>query len=222
MFSIALSSIATARYVGCELGDLEAWDDVVIEKENGDLSHFQVKRQLVAFSKDAAKRDTISKGPRLGQYRDPSELDKAMASLATHFDPNASARSTERRFFIVCPASVEVKEGLTLAHLADLCSESRKAGVTATSMAARADTPTTAVFDWLTTWCGFRDWGHILCALKSLSIEYVGEESSIHQSTDQILAEWFIDAPAARAQIYGFLQENSSDVGAPSPRQILY
>jgi len=79
-------------------------------------------------------------------------------------------------------------------------------------------------FDWLTTWCDFKDWEHILKALRFLKIKNSGLESEIEIKTEDKLKEIFISdkLKEVRLKILSYTIENTTFSGAIEPRNLLF
>ena len=54
------------------------------------------------------------------------------------------------------------KEIIKITHLREVWDLCRKDGVDIISLSKRDDKPTQNVYTWLTTWCGFKDWAHVV------------------------------------------------------------
>ena len=67
--------------IGAEQGDIDKWDDLVIQTNTGSYIHVQAKRQTTPFSSDPIIRDKLSQGKREGVPRDLSTFDKTLKSL---------------------------------------------------------------------------------------------------------------------------------------------
>ena len=86
--------------IGAEQGDIDGWDDFVIETKDKSKVYIQVKRQTTDFSTDAIVRDRYKKGKREGELKDLSVLDEAFKSLA---DITIDDRHKLDQFWLVLP-----------------------------------------------------------------------------------------------------------------------
>ncbi|OFY86405.1 MAG: hypothetical protein A3F72_11440 [Bacteroidetes bacterium RIFCSPLOWO2_12_FULL_35_15] len=217
--------------VGSEQGGIAKWDDIVIEKEQSSQIHIQAKRQTSDFGDklDECVRNKILSGARKDELRDLSPLDESIKSLAdwskdidiTNVDP-------KREFWIELPElNTQIKKGLLIRHLKDLCEVQIKPAVTtASGLASQAASETNLknCFDWLTTWCDFKDWDHILKALQLLKVKNSGTETEIESKTEEKLKEVFISDKVrdVRLKIVSYTNENTTFSGAISPRNLLF
>jgi hypothetical protein len=212
--------------IGCEQGDIPAWDDLILLHADKSLEHIQIKRNFTQFSDYACDRNTdpISKGDNKGNLRNLSPLDDSLASLAIWSATHDPATATpKRKFRIELPApEVLIKRGLEVRQLYEF-SNSISTSTTAASL-TQAETvhlPTRNIFLWLNTWCGFSDWEHILQVFRHLKVEFVGTESSINRRAEEILAFCFNEPEKVRKAINGFITENSTYTSQITPRPLL-
>lgn len=218
--------------IGSEQGGISTWDDIVIEKDEISLIHIQVKRQTsgdFGDTNDQCNRNNYLKGPRQGQKRDLSPLDETLKKLADWSkDIDISTTSPKREFWIELPElTTYIKNGLQIRNLKDLCEVQIKPSVTTAiglQTQANMDTNLQNCFDWLTTWCEFEDWEHILKALKFLRIKNSGLESEIENNTEEKLKEIFIPDKIkdVRLKILSYTIENTTFSGAIAPRNLLF
>ncbi|MFT5814087.1 MAG: hypothetical protein ACI9VT_001846 [Psychroserpens sp.] len=73
-----------AKSLGCEQGNIEKWDDLILELECGAFEHIQVKRQLIDFSNSPVVRGIkkLGKEENRGNPQDRSPLDESLFALA--------------------------------------------------------------------------------------------------------------------------------------------
>ncbi len=211
--------------IGSEQGDIETWDDLIIEHENGLYEHIQVKRQHTDFSNDPCIRNYVHAGKPQQRLRDLSPIDKTLASLAQwSLTKNPCSSNPKRLFAIEVPDNtMSMKQNLKISHLSDFCKNEITPSTTASSLAylqARHKN-TENLFNWLTTWCGFTDWEHILKAFKALEIRQTGNEIDLERRTETLLNYCFNDSNAIRKQIHTYITDNSSYTSAISPRPLL-
>ncbi len=214
--------------IGAEQGDVDQWDDLVIQTSHQEYTHIQVKKQTTDFSEDSIIRDKYSKGKRKDQWRDLSAFDKAIKSLGEKIVTNGSDPNvTHKNFCLVLPeGSIQIKRDLEIRHLRTFCEVHIKDVTTTTGLydLAQKDITTQNIFEWLTTWCGFKDWEHILKALKVLKINQMGHEVDIIDRTDRNLQQIFIISKIqeVRRLILSYLDDNATFTGAIKPRQLLF
>ncbi len=214
------------KSLGCEQGDIEKWDDLVIDLGNDVFEHIQVKRQLTPFSTLPVKRGVKAKGKKenIGDPQDLSPLDESLASLAKWSKEKNSNELMFRRFVIDVPDySVIIKKDYQVRHFYDLCSQHINDMATEASLAALAkiDPSVKNAYTWLTTWCGFDGWGHIIKSLQLLDVRCSGLEVDLEKDTETILSRNFSDGTRTRKRINSFIDSNSSYTVAIQPRQIL-
>ena len=218
--------------IGSEQGDISTWDDIVIEKDKNSQIHIQVKRQTsgdFGTQNDECTRNNYLQGKRKDQKRDLSPLDETLRSLADWCkDIDISTIVPKREFWIDLPElTTQIKTGLQIRNLKDLCEVQIKPSVTtADGLRTQANTDTNIknCFDWLTTWCNFKDWDHILKALQFLKIKNSGMESEIESRTEDKLKEIFISdkLKEVRLKILSYTIENTTFSGAIAPRNLLF
>lgn len=208
--------------IGCEQGDIPAWDDLILLHANQSLEHIQIKRNFTEFSNYACDRNTdlVSKGDNKGKLRNLSPLDDSLDSLAAWSATHDPATATpKRKFHIELPApEVLIKSGLAVRQLYEF-SNSINASTTAASL-AQAETvhsPTRNIYLWLNTWCGFSNWDHILKVFRHLKIEFVGTESSINRRAEETLAFCFSKPEKVRKEINSFITEHSTYTSQITP-----
>lgn len=202
------------RSLGSEQGDIQKWDDFIIEHCDGTYEYIQVKRQTTDFSEGACQRDNYVQGKRIGQPRDLSPLDESMKSLADWSKTkNPSTSSPKRKFTIELPDSaVEIKSGYAVRDFNNLCDTYIKPHTLSSDMVtlAIADKAVEKGYKWLTSWCGFTNWDHILIALKQLSVRQTGDEGDITKRTIETLDKYFKNADTIRQVIENFISDSST------------
>jgi hypothetical protein len=217
-----LDGIPGPKSLGCEQGDIPAWDDIVQEQHDGSFLQIQVKRQVENFKPDAnAVRANKSKGG-VG-LQDLSPFDESIAALADWFSSLPATNAAARSFLILVPdLNVRFKKELTMAKLEELCVACRNPLVTIEGLEklATSDGATAHLFDWLTTWCRFKDWTHIFSALKYLKLEMRGLEEQIDSEAAAVMERHFDPAEEALAAIRVYLEDNVTHTDAATPRHI--
>ncbi len=214
--------------IGSEQG-IQQWDDFIIQHSKNNYEHIQVKQQNTPFSKDKDRdmplRDNYVQGPRAGLPRDLSPLDKSMESLGACFNSaGAIDHAAQHTFtFIVPHLSVEIKKGLALRDLHDLCTNQITTSTTLVGLQALvAASPTSAkVVTWLKTWCGFTDDTQIIHALRALRVKQKAQESDINDETITLLSLYFSQPAIVLERIISYIDANTSYTSAITPRPIL-
>lgn len=213
-----------AKSIGNEQG-IKGWDDFVIEEYDESYTCVQVKRQETDFSEHSENRriSLFTKGQKKGQEHDLSAFDEAIRDLGKLYSTPNTITGKEKKFRLEIPAAqtTRIKKDIELRHFYSLCERCRNETTTAAKLKENADVADEKMFDWLTTWCEFQDWGHILRTLKTLSLSYTPLESGLKNAIDHELGAWFNPAADARQAIYHYIQDNSTDTGAATPRLIL-
>jgi len=213
--------------IGAEQGDVDTWDDLIIEKEKDLLVHIQVKRQTTDFSSDNCIRDNISKGDRIGKPKDLSPIDESMKALAEWIkDPNNDLNKKE--FHIELPTSdIQLKKGLTVRHFKEFKERHYRKNVTTPqglSDLADNDQSVKKCFEWLNSWCGFENWNQILKLLSVIHIMDSGSETDINLRTEDKLREIFTSNKVKdiREIILSYIHINTTYTGTISPRCLLF
>lgn len=209
--------------IGAEQGNVDQWDDLVIQKNNGGCIYVQAKRQRTDFSSDSVQRDVYTREPRKGVPRDLSVADKAFQSLGRRM----GVGYLKDEFWITLPeGSTQIKEGLEIRHLRKLCEEQIKSVTTAADLIEleQKDPNVHNIYLWLTTWCNFVDWEHILKALRVLRVKTTEFEEEIKVRVRSNLSEIFKTTQVEQVLmlILSYLDENATFAGAIKPRQLLY
>jgi hypothetical protein len=209
--------------IGSEQGDIDGWDDIVIEKSNEGNVYIQAKRNRTDFSDDPISRGVITTKKNKGQPMELSPFDSAMKKLGEKIH---SIRP-EDEFRIELPGeNINIKKDLSVRqftsfwedHVKELTKED------GLSRLAQCDINTQNTYDWLTTWCGFRDWGHILSVLRVLRIVRTEGDTDIVDRTKRNLSRIInpSDIDHVYRSILGYLDENATITGAIEPRRLLF
>lgn len=222
-----------AKWLGCEQGAVPDWDDIVQELSDGSLRHTQVKRQVTDFSSEKAKRAIKTTTAKVVNAKaspiappklpDLSAFDNSILALAKWFSSATISDGKVRSFTIQVPdRKINIKKELEIRHFEDFCDLCRLSTTTPNGLESHAQTNLAAghIYDWLTTWCGFTDWTHIHRALRNLKVEIKSLESEIQKSAESLLETYFSPAPEAFKVLLLDLEQNVSNAGAATPRQI--
>lgn len=192
--------------MGSEQGGISHWDDFVVKHPDGMLEHVQIKRQIVDFSTSAAVRPA---GVAL------SVLDDALASLAAWSKPEPGKVLDTRKFVLEIPSqSCLIKRELRVSHLEELCGVCRLAGTHEAGLTARMNTdgPTKRMYEWLTTWCGFDDWAHILSALSRVTVKVGGVDADLEERALASLGRHFLEPTRALESLLAYIGREAADV----------
>ncbi len=212
--------------IGTEQGGIQKWDDLVLMVKPTHYKHIQIKSQFTDFPEDPTVRDNYQSGKRSGSPRDLNKFDETLESLAnwnTTIDP--STISPKHSFEFSIPViTLRIKQGLTAKNLNDLIAVHIKPHTTAADLVTlqSAEPLVQRCFEYLTTWCSFTGWDHILKVFRLLQFAQRGTENDLHSNTEQILSNVFTNPADARAKIIQYLLDNTTFVGAISPRPLLY
>ena len=209
--------------IGAEQGNIDKWDDLVIQSCNGGYIYIQAKRQATDFSSDPIIRNTYNQGQRQGELKDLSTLDETFKSLSERLTSDPYLND---KFWLELPEStVQIKDALEIRHLRNL-KDQIKDVTTPNDLAnlQSRDRNIQNVYNWLTTWCGFQNWEHILKAFQLLTLKVPGYETDINIRVRRNLGQIFIESEIEniRLLIFSYLDVNSTYAGAIKPRQLLY
>jgi hypothetical protein len=196
-----------------EKGPVKGWDDVVVVRADGVFVHHQVKYQETAFDTRPAMRGQKKRGSSGDQ--EPTPLDTDFAGLAAWLKIQSNV--PVRRFVLVVPhRSLSIKKDLEVRHVAELCDECRKDGVSSEVLASSHDRQ--RVVEWLSTWCGFETPDLVFAALSALEVMCVNALRDMRDASTKVLSHCYEDPDATHSQIERILDEQASAVGATTPR----
>ena len=210
--------------VGSEQGEINTWDDFVIETESHKNIYIQAKRQTTPFSRNKVIRAYKQNGPKKGlELQDLSPLDETIEALGKVMLTN---KHDDDSFWIYLPeASVEIKKDLTISNLRTF-----RESITPLSEASKLDIQiandkvSEQVYLWLTTWCGFQDSQHIIKAFNRLYIKTTSYESELYESSKRQLLEIFnpdlVDTVCTL--IMAYCEDNETFTSAIKPRELLF
>ncbi len=228
--------------IGAEQGGIAEWDDVVIYHSDDHWEHLQIKRQTSDFSdKHFDKDDYLAsykprkKKPDAGivaaeeepesasETKFDSELEKVFKSLAAWQPPPVGVKPAKRTFSLTLPGPEVVIKGkekdqdvLRITHLREVWDLCRKDGVNLAGLGKRDDKPTQNVYTWLTTWCGFNDWAHIVEKMRVLEIHCVGDEGALEKSALESLDRHFTDSAITLSVLLDYIGDSTTDTNAVS------
>ncbi|MEO6734606.1 MAG: ABC-three component system protein [Ferruginibacter sp.] len=206
--------------IGSEQGDIIGWDDFVIQDCISEFTHLQIKRQQTDFA-------PLSNCTRNGDT-ELTPLDRSMLSLATWiltYDPTVNFN--KYHFKLCLPNdSPDIKRNLGLRNFREFMSLNINETTTSQGLEklqnVAKDGAAINVFNWLTTWCDFRNWDHINRALQRLEIFDYRLETEIDSNSVQILSQLFSESEKVLSLIKIYTQRNSAYTGSISPRQLLF
>ena len=222
--------------LGCEQGDIPTWDDLVIKKSEGVFEHVQVKRQTTPFCNSKVIR-ARKRGSKTGEFQKRSKLDVPMLGLANWVKENYDDAVNKKRSFIIelPTASVRIKVGKKINNKGveeEVDFEVRDfkevweqfnnyTTVAGLEEKRKSCSKTNNFYLWLTHWCGFKSWDHILKAMLLLRIADSGHEYDINKRIEGGLESYFINGEMVREKIQGCIYENSDFSSSFAPRILL-
>lgn len=214
--------------IGAEQGNIDKWDDFVIEKSDGGNIYIQAKRQSTDFSSDPVIRNTYKAKDGTNKLRKLSPLDESLESLANWISAaDFSSLYLKNEFRLELPdSSSEIKKGLEIRHFRTLLENHYRSVTTVKDLESLASIDNSVLnsYNWLTNWCGFSGWDHILKLMKVLKIRTSGRETDIISRVENILSRIFKpeDIKKVYSLILSYIDENETFAGAIRPRQLLY
>lgn len=150
-----------------------------------------------------------------------SELEKVLKSLATWKPPGGGVKPSKRTFSLTLPGPEIVikgkdkdKEIIRITHLREVWDLCCKDGVDLAGLAKRDDKPTQNVYTWLTTWCGFTDWAHIVEKMRMLEIHCIGDEGALEARALESLDRHFSDSAMTLSVLLGYIGDSTTDTNA--------
>ncbi|WP_024951141.1 ABC-three component system protein [Cobetia crustatorum] len=205
--------------IGAEKGGIDEWDDVVILHSADSLEYLQIKRQTTDFctqNSDKTKQKVkVTKDGSAPNEPKASVIDKAFISLAKHAELGTFDSLPNRKFQLtLVSTNLQIKKGLRVDHLEELCELCRKDGLDLNDLASREDGPTKQNYLWLTTWCGFKDWEQIRDTLRLVTIACVGNDLALEQRAVESLGRHFSDPQRTLGRLITYITSETSDVSA--------
>ncbi|MBD9616246.1 ABC-three component system protein [Pseudomonas sp. PDM07] len=223
--------------IGAEQGGIAEWDDVVIYHSDDHWEHLQIKRQTSGFSekhldkadylasykprKKAQTTKTAEEEPKVPSDEEfDSELEKVLKSLAAWQPPAFGEKPSKRTFSLTLPGPEVVikgkgKEIIKITHLREVWDLCRKDGVDISRLSGREeDKPTQYVYTWLTTWCGFKDWAHIVEKMRMLEIHCIGDEGALEARALDSLHRHFSDSTITLSVLLDYIGDSTTDTNA--------
>ncbi|MFM1272660.1 ABC-three component system protein [Yersinia enterocolitica] len=205
--------------IGAEQGGIDEWDDVVIMHTTDHYEHLQIKRQSTDFcTKNPDKDIQLAKKPRKGTSPiSPanSVLDSAFSSLARTEKAGKLDEYPDREFKLTLVGlHLLIKDNFSVNHLEEVCDLCRQKGLSIEELARRQDGPTTRAYLWLTTWCGFEDWGQIRNVLRRVQISCIGNDATLKDRTIHSLGRYFSDPKRTLDRLITYIATETSDVAA--------
>ncbi|KGH08122.1 hypothetical protein P608_19050 [Comamonas thiooxydans] len=215
-----MDGMEQCQRIGNEQGDVDEWDDVVLHGAKDVTIHCQVKRQMGNFSDDEITRGVKKRGINKGEAQELSALDSAFEKLARHFEKPVSERGGAKQFRLAIPnANIQIKKELTIVQLRAVCAEWLKAGASVDAF-AKAESPTSQVRAWLSSWCDFASNEAMFECLRALEIYEHGDENRIDEDCRNSLSGWYLAVDDVRREVRDFLVRNASSSQSITPRMI--
>ena len=201
-----LEGRGSIKSLGCEQGDIPHWDDIVIRHVDGGFEHIQIKNQNTPFCTKPCARPASNPAA--------STLDDALSSLGIWYsDP---VKRTENRSFRleVVTSTVLIKQDLEIRRLEELARHIRDGNtdIELLKQRAQSESGTANIYAWLTTWCGFSDWEHIVAVLRRFEIAYHGTEGQLREHIQDKLSHHFEDSKSAMDRLVVFALDTTSDI----------
>lgn len=213
----------------------EHWEHLQIKRQTSEFSDKHLdkadylasykprkKRQVTettSATKTAATAEEEPEAPSDSKF--DSELEKVLKSLAAWQPPRIGAKPSTRTFSLTLPGPEVVIKGkektedtIRITHLREVWELCRKDGVNLAWLAERDDKSTQSVYTWLTTWCGFTDWAHIVEKMRMLEIHCVGDESALRARALESLDRHFSNSTMALSVLLEYIGDSSTDTNA--------
>lgn len=205
--------------IGREQG-IETWDDFVIERIDGRFTHYQLKRQTNDFDTHPVDRG-LKRGTT--ELQSLVGLDVPISKLAelsrTCPIPNGNPR---REFTLEVAQNVGIKKDIRVSDLLALCADCRISNANVAGLSQRQAQGNTfdLLYRWLTTWCGFMDWAHILRGLSGLTVHISGTEAELNAAAAEVLQRCYVDPSDAHRNLLAILDDNNAYLGVITPKQV--
>ncbi|CAE6902744.1 ABC-three component system protein [Ectopseudomonas chengduensis] len=209
------------------------WEHLQIKRQTSAFSekHLDKAEYLASYKprKKAQSGNTVQAAETTIAEEEPkappdegfdSELEKVLKSLATWQSPAFGEKPLKRTFSLTLPGPEVVikgkgKEIIKITNLREVWDLCRKDGVDIARLAGREeDKPTQYVYTWLTTWCGFKDWAHIVEKMRMLEIHCIGDESVLEARALDSLHRHFGDSAIALSVLLDYIGDNTTDTNA--------
>jgi len=222
----------------------EYWEHLQIKRQTTCFSDKHVNKDAFMKSREKAKSAKGNKASKGAKAPDPtddvedavaaqaakkpsddefdSELEKVMKSLASWVPPASGGKPSKRTFTLHLPGlDVAIKghtkaDTTTINHLREFWDLCNKDGVNVADLSNRDDKPTQRIYTWLTTWCGFRDWRHIVEKMQVLSIESLGDETELERDALASLDKHFLDSRSTLSLLIDYISDNTTDTNVVS------
>lgn len=150
-----------------------------------------------------------------------SELEKVLKSLAIWQPPEIGMKPSKRTFSLTLPGPEVLikgkgKDSIKITHLREVWDLCRKDGVDIAGLSKRDDKPTQNVYTWLTTWCGFNDWAHVVEKMRILEIHCIGDESVLEIRALESLDRHFSDPAMTWSVLLDYISDSTTDTNVVS------
>lgn len=213
------------------------WEHLQIKRQTSSFCDKQLDKAEYLASYKPRKKAQVTKGAKATQTAEstpaeeapkaPSEekfdsvLDKVLKSLANWQPPRIGVNPSKRTFSLTLPGpEVAIKgkdkETVKITNLLEVWDLCRKDGVDTAGLSNRDDKPTQNVYTWLTTWCGFKDWAHIIEKMRMLEIHCIGNESTLETRALDSLDRHFSDAAMTLSVLLDYIGDSTTDTNAVS------
>jgi hypothetical protein len=212
------------------------WEHLQIKRQTSEFSEKHVDKVVyieTLASRKAAKAEKKDKAEITSTTPDKeestapsddefdSELEKVLKSLATWQPSEIGVKPAKRTFSLTLPGLEIVikgkgKEIIKITHLREVWDSCRKDGVNIVELSKRDDKPTQHVYTWLTTWCGFKDWNHVVEKMRMLEIHCIGDESTLEKAALESLDRHFSDSAMTLSVLEAYIADNTTDTNAVS------
>ncbi|NNB17744.1 ABC-three component system protein [Pseudomonas fragi] len=200
--------------MGSEQGDIKEWDDFIVRHSDDVFEHVQIKKQSTDFCTKAPTRPAVNNAF--------SVVDNAFISLAEWSRLATPDELNSRTFVLSVPGlGLRLKKELSVNHLDELCMLCKQDGISIAALEARNDGPTTRAFQWLTTWCGFDDWTHVLKTLKRVTVRLNGADADLKERAIVALRRHFTDPERVHQALLSYITAQTSDVSSITSRAVL-
>ncbi|WP_122468916.1 ABC-three component system protein [Pseudomonas viridiflava] len=145
-----------------------------------------------------------------------SELDKAFKSLAAWSRSDDAKKLPARMFSLTLPGiGIDIKgkgkDALRVNHLHEFCDLCQKDGADLDAISKRDDKPTQNVYTWLTTWCGFQDWKHVVDTMRMLKVICIGDDHYLEVNSEESLRRHFIQPDVTLSLLLAYISDSTTD-----------
>lgn len=145
-----------------------------------------------------------------------SPLDKALKSLAAWSLSDDAKKLPARMFSLILPGlEIDIKgkgeDSIRVNHLHEFCDLCQKDGADVDAISKREDNPTKNIYTWLTTWCGFQDWKHVVDTMRLLKVICIGDDHYLEANSEQSLRRHFIQPDVTLSLLLAYISDSTTD-----------